>query len=708
MRKVNIVFLIVLLTLIIFSYFYVTIYSKFDVMLYIKDYKQIIQLNHIIEVLLLVTIVFFIYRIFFRKTYVFGSVITKKIFLLLSSVIVIPSLINIKIANYFIDNTVNRLFNPQIEELLDNSFNIAEESIKYFSKELRKKSVIAAEYLKLMDKNENKSDLVKVRNILDVNGISIYNSKGMLVLEDQSNNQHYFVPKLQDYIVNKIKNIGYYYEINKDLNGNYIFYYYQYYDNDKIVALTQFAPDFIRIDNTKIIQNKDLYQGLLNNKDNLKDVYTSTLIISVLLSISIAVLLTLFFAQFLIKRIANLIENIESIKKGSYQNNNSFQGNDELSQLITAFNEMSHSLDKVNKIEKFQKEQITDYKNYLENLINNLSLSVVVYDANFNIKNINLITEDILNVDINEIHAMPIDKWDEKYKHLEDLIYLIKSNVGLNYNDWEENIIVRNKFTIKNLYIKTVKYRTKDNVEYITLINDVTNLIKAKQNQAWADIAKRLAHEIKNPLTPIVLSAERIEMKLTPKLSEQDQQFLHRLIHQIIIQVEDLKGLVNKFRDFANINKPNLSKLDIVGFFNQFMALYENMNFISIKFDLPKNQSEIMGDSSLLRQVFHNLVKNAVESIENQENKMVQLNISKDNEYVRILIKDNGQGFDDVIMNNLFEPYRTTKGVKGSGLGMAIVKKIIDEHNGKIEVFNDNGANIVVKLPFVTNNVVFI
>lgn len=708
MKKVNIVFLIVLLTLIIFSYFYVTIYSKFDVMLYIKDYKQIIQLNHIIEVLLLVTIVFFIYRIFFRKTYVFGSVITKKIFLLLSSVIVIPSLINIKIANYFIDNTVNRLFNPQIEELLDNSFNIAEESIKYFSKELRKKSVIAAEYLKLMDKNENKSDLVKVRNILDVNGISIYNSKGILVLEDQSNNQHYFAPVLQDYIVNKIKNIGYYYEINKDLNGNYIFYYYQYYDNDKIVALTQFAPDFIRIDNTKIIQNKDLYQGLLNNKDNLKDVYTSTLIISVLLSISIAVLLTLFFAQFLIKRIANLIENIESIKKGSYQNNNSFQGNDELSQLITAFNEMSHSLDKVNKIEKFQKEQITDYKNYLENLINNLSLSVVVYDANFNIKNINLITEDILNIDINEIHTLPIDKWDEKYKHLEDLIYLIKSNVGLNYNDWEENIIVRNKFTIKNLYIKTVKYRTKDNVEYITLINDVTNLIKAKQNQAWADIAKRLAHEIKNPLTPIVLSAERIEMKLTPKLSEQDQQFLHRLIHQIIIQVEDLKGLVNKFRDFANINKPNLSKLDIVGFFNQFMALYENMNFISIKFDLPKNQSEIMGDSSLLRQVFHNLVKNAIESIENQENKIVQLNISKDNEYVRILIKDNGQGFDDVIMNNLFEPYRTTKGVKGSGLGMAIVKKIIDEHNGKIEVFNDNGANIVVKLPFVINNVVFI
>ncbi|RTL03011.1 MAG: HAMP domain-containing protein [Proteobacteria bacterium] len=708
MKKVNIIFLITLLILIIFSYFYVTIYSKFDVMLYLKDYKQIIQLNHIIETLLIVTIVFFIYRIFFRKTYVFGSVITKKIFLLLASVIIIPSLINIKIANYFIDNTVNRLFNPQIEELLDNSFNIAEESIKYFSKELRKKSIIAAEYLKLMDKNESKNDLNKVRNILDVNGLSIYDNSGKMIIQDQVNKQNYFLPKLPRYIVNKIVNTGYFYEINRDINGNYVFYYYQAYDNNKIVALTQFAPDFIRIDNTKIIQNKDLYQGLLLNKDNLKAVYTSTLIISVLLSISIAVLLTLFFAQFLIKRISNLIENIELIKKGSYKNNNSFQGNDELSQLITAFNDMSHSLEKANMIEKFQREQIIDYKNYLENLINNLSLSVVVYDEHLHIKNINSITEQILGIKIEEIIDTPIDQWNDKYTHLEDIIDLIKANIGKHYNDWEENVIVRYKHSIRNLYIKTLKYQVKDGVEYITLISDVTNLIKAKQNQAWADIAKRLAHEIKNPLTPIVLSAERIEMKLVPKLSEPDQQFLQRLVRQIIIQVEDLKGLVNKFRDFANINKPNLSRTDLKHFFNQFMALYENMNFINLEFDLLDGETEIMGDSSLLRQVFHNLVKNAIESVENQENKQVLVKITKENEYACILIKDNGSGFDDIIMNNLFEPYRTTKGVKGSGLGMAIVKKIIDEHNGKIEVFNDNGANIVVKLPFITNNVVFL
>lgn len=708
MKKVNILFMALLSTLIIFSYFYVTFYSKHDVLLYLNDYKKIININHLIEVLLLLIIVFFIYRVFFRKSYVFGSVITKKIFLLLSSVIIIPSLINIKIANYFIDNTVNRLFNPQIEELLDNSFSIAEESIKYFSKELRKKSVIAAEYLKLMDKNETQADLVKIRNILDVNSISIYNAKGKLILQDQTNKHQYFTPLLGSYEVSKIKSSGYYYEINKDSNGNYLFYYYQSYDDDKIVGLAQFAPDFIRIDNTKIIQNKDLYQGLLNNKDNLKDVYTSTLIISVLLSISIAVLLSLFFSQFLIKRIANLIENIELIKKGSYKNNNSFQGNDELSQLITSFNEMSHSLDKVNKVEKFQKEQITAYKNYLENLINNLSLGVVVYDSEFNIKNINLITQDILNIDISEINQLPINKWKSKYKHLEDLIYLLESNIKLNYHEWEENIIVRHKFTIKNLFIKTVKYNINDNVEYITLISDVTNLIKAKQNKAWADIAKRLAHEIKNPLTPIVLSAERIEMKLTPKLNEVDQQFLHRLINQIIIQVEDLKGLVNKFRDFANINKPNLSKLNIEQFFNQFIVLYENMDFIELKYDLQNGCSEFMGDSSLLRQVFHNLVKNAIESVELNTDGKISILVSNDQENIKILIKDNGSGFDDIIMSNLFEPYRTTKGVKGSGLGMAIVKKIIDEHNGKIEVFNDNGANIVVKLPIVTKNAVFI
>lgn len=704
MKKVNIGFLIVILTLIIFSYFYVTIYSKYDVMLYLNDYKQIIQLNHIIEVLLLITISFFIYKVFFRSTYVFGSVLTKKLFLLLSSVIVIPSLINIKIANYFIDNTVNRLFNPQIEELFDNSFSIAEESIKYFSKELRKKSVISAEYLKLVDKNDNKADLAKIRNILDVNALSIYGIKGNLILQDKKNDQKYFPNTLQNYIITKIQNSGYYYEINKDAGGNYLFYYYQFYDKDKIIALTQFAPDFIRIDNTKIIQNKDLYLGLLSNKDNLKDVYTSTLIISVLLSISIAVLLSMFFSKFLIKRISNLIENIESIKKGSYKNNNSFQGNDELSQLITSFNEMSHNLDKVRKLEKYQKDQITAYKNYLENLIKNISLSVVVYDDKFLIKNMNTITQEILDIDIEQVFNIPINKWNKIYPHLEDFCSLIELSFNRSYTNWEENIIVRSNHNIKNLFIKNVKFETNSDMQYIILISDVTNLIKAKQNQAWADIAKRLAHEIKNPLTPIVLSTERIEMKLTPKLCAEDQVFLKRLTNQIIIQVEDLKNLVNKFRDFANINKPNLSKIEVVHFFSQFLTLYDNSNYdyLKIQVNLPKNEAFIMGDSSLLRQVFHNLIKNAIESTENIELKQVYIVINQEDEMIRILIKDNGNGFEQIIMENLFEPYRTTKGVKGSGLGMAIVKKIIDEHNGKIEVFNDNGANVVVKLPLVT------
>ena len=700
MKKINIGFLLVLSILIIFSYFYVTAYSKYDVILYLNDYKEIIQLNHIIEILLLITITFFIYKIFFRSE-VFGSKITKKIFILLSSVIIIPSLINIKIANYFIDNTVNRLFNPQIEELFNNSFNIAEESIKYFSKELRKKTIIASEYLKIVDKNQNNLDLTRIKSIIDVNSLRIYKFNGKLLLKDNESSDNYFPLSLSPILINKVQSNGYYYEINKDSGGNYLFYYYQIYDKDKIIVLSQYAPEFVRIDNTKLVQNKDLYLGLLSNKDHLKDVYTSTLIISVLLSISIAVLLSIFFSQFLMKRIASLIENIELIKQGSFNSKSSFQGNDELSQLITAFNEMSQNLDRVRKLEKFQKEQITSYKNYLENLINNLSLSVIVYDDKYNIKNINLITHEILDVDLESLKGTPLNLWGKIYAHLDDLIQIIENNFIHKNNDWEENVVIKSGHNIKTIYVRTIKFRSNEEVLYITLINDVTNLIKAKQNQAWADIAKRLAHEIKNPLTPIVLSAERIEMKLTPKLTSEDQVFLQRLIKQIIIQVEDLKGLVNKFRDFANINKPSLSKVGVVYFFNQFIILYENINFIQLEINLDQEESYIMGDSSLLRQVFHNLIKNAIESVENINNKLVKVIINKDGNFLRILINDNGPGFDKIIIENLFEPYRTTKGIKGSGLGMAIVKKIIDEHNGKIEVFNDNGANVVVKLPLV-------
>lgn len=700
MKNINIGFLLVLAILIIFSYFYVTVYSKYDVILYLNDYKEIIQLNHIIEVLLVLTISFFVYKIFFRSN-VFGSKITKKIFILLSLMVIIPSLINIKIANYFIDNTVNRLFNPQIEELFNNSFNIAEESIKYFSKELKKKTTIATEYLKIIDQSDNNFNLEKIKNIIDVNNLRIYDISGKLLLNDSLNINGFLPVHLSQPLIAKIQSNGYYYEINKDLQGDYVFYYYQIYDKNKIIVLSQNAPEFIRVDNTKLVQNKDLYLGLLSNKDHLKDVYTSTLIISVLLSISIAVLLSIFFAQFLIKRLSSLIENIQSIKQGSFNNKNLVYGNDELSDLITAFNEMSQNLDRVRKLEKFQKEQITSYKNYLESLINNLSLSVIVYDEKYNIKNINLISHEILGVDLENLKGTPLNLWGKIYSHLDRLIEIIENNFSNKNNDWEENVIIRDGYNIKTLFVKTIKFNTSDEILYITLISDVTNLIKAKQNQAWADIAKRLAHEIKNPLTPIVLSAERIEMKLTPKLATEDQTFLQRLVKQIIIQVEDLKELVNKFRDFANISKPSLSRMVVIQFFTQFYVLYENIDYIKLDKNFSEEELFFMGDSSLLRQVFHNLVKNAIESVELIENKLVLIQISKENSHVKILIKDNGPGFDKIIIENLFEPYRTTKGVKGSGLGMAIVKKIIDEHNGKIEVFNDNGANVVVKLPLV-------
>lgn len=700
MKNINIGFLLVLAILIIFSYFYVTVYSKYDVILYLNDYKEIIQLNHIIEVLLVLTISFFVYKIFFRSN-VFGSKITKKIFILLSLMVIIPSLINIKIANYFIDNTVNRLFNPQIEELFNNSFNIAEESIKYFSKELKKKTTIATEYLKIIDQSDNNFNLEKIKNIIDVNNLRIYDISGKLLLNDSLNINGFLPVHLSQPLIAKIQSNGYYYEINKDLQGDYVFYYYQIYDKNKIIVLSQNAPEFIRVDNTKLVQNKDLYLGLLSNKDHLKDVYTSTLIISVLLSISIAVLLSIFFAQFLIKRLSSLIENIQSIKQGSFNNKNLVYGNDELSDLITAFNEMSQNLDRVRKLEKFQKEQITSYKNYLESLINNLSLSVIVYDEKYNIKNINLISHEILGVDLENLKGTPLNLWGKIYSHLDRLIDIIENNFANKNNDWEENVIIRDGYNIKTLFVKTIKFNTGDEILYITLISDVTNLIKAKQNQAWADIAKRLAHEIKNPLTPIVLSAERIEMKLTPKLAIEDQTFLQRLVKQIIIQVEDLKELVNKFRDFANISKPSLSRMGVIQFFTQFYILYENIDYIKLDKNFSEEELFFMGDSSLLRQVFHNLVKNAIESVELTENKQVLVHISKENSYIKILIKDNGPGFDKIIIENLFEPYRTTKGVKGSGLGMAIVKKIIDEHNGKIEVFNDNGANVVVKLPLV-------
>jgi nitrogen fixation/metabolism regulation signal transduction histidine kinase len=223
-------------------------------------------------------------------------------------------------------------------------------------------------------------------------------------------------------------------------------------------------------------------------------------------------------------------------------------------------------------------------------------------------------------------------------------------------------------------------------------------LLQAQRDAAWGEVARRLAHEIKNPLTPIQLSAERLEHKLAEKLDNADADMLRRATTTIVNQVAALKNMVDAFSEYARTPKLNLQRLNLNDLVLEVLALYEN-SACSINAQLAPELPEIKGDVTLLRQIIHNLLRNAQDAVAEVAQPEIVLQTGVENGMVRMEIRDNGGGFPEHLLPRLFEPYVTTK-PKGTGLGLAIVKKIVEEHNGKMHIENlAHGASIAVHFP---------
>ena len=235
------------------------------------------------------------------------------------------------------------------------------------------------------------------------------------------------------------------------------------------------------------------------------------------------------------------------------------------------------------------------------------------------------------------------------------------------------------------------------------MFDDVTQLIQAQRATAWAEVARRLAHEIKNPLTPIRLSAERLEMKLAERLPREDAETLRRATETIVNQVAALKAMVDDFRDYARMPAPEPGRLDLNELVNQVLALYENSS-VPIAKRLTDGLPPVWADSAQIRQVIHNLVQNAQDALENVRHSgaspAIEVRTELAGDRVKLAVSDNGAGFPEELMARIFEPYVTTK-PRGTGLGLAIVKKIVDEHHGSVAIENrpTRGASVSVLLP---------
>ena len=446
------------------------------------------------------------------------------------------------------------------------------------------------------------------------------------------------------------------------------------------------------------------YQERALGREGLKRMYIGTLTLSLFLAVFGAVLLAVVLGDQIARPLLMLAEGVSQVAAGDLTPKLALQGKDELGGLTRAFASMTEQLSDARQAVQQSMAQVDAARANLQTILDNLTAGVIVLDTQGMIRSSNPGATRILNV--------PLADYDGKaLADIEGLqefgravqaqfadFLLQRAEQGMDH--WQRSFeLGTESVSMHSPFDRTLTLVARGaelpGSERLLVFDDISDIVSAQRAQAWGEVARRLAHEIKNPLTPIQLSAERLEMKLSGKLAAPEQAILTKSVKTIVDQVDAMKRLVNDFRDYARLPAAELKPVDLNALVMDVLQLYDDENqVVPVRLELDAYCPLVMGDAQQLRQVIHNLLQNAQDASESgqtvgSEDRSVVLRTQylRPTGRVRLSVLDCGCGFPEQILKRAFEPYVTTK-TKGTGLGLAVVKKIADEHGSRVDIVN--------------------
>ena len=461
------------------------------------------------------------------------------------------------------------------------------------------------------------------------------------------------------------------------------------------------------------------YAELSLSRKGLRDIYTVTLTLTLLLALFAAIAAAFYFSSRLAAPLSLLAQGTEAVAQGDFTPINEIAGSDELGVLTQSFSRMTRQLNDARANVGQKQAQLESAKGYVENILANLSAGVLVLDAGMKLATANQSAEAILGFDAQNAQWQPFGQLPGLAEFSAEVVeaFALEGN-----KTWQRQIEFKRAATTdqsntggdgggvgdgggeapaqRSLLVRGSRLDVGGQPGCLVVCDDISALVSAQRASAWGEVARRLAHEIKNPLTPIQLSAERLQMKLSSKLAGADAEMLARGTNTIVNQVAVMKRMVDEFRDYARTPPAVIAELDLNGLVKEILGLYENAvapPLARLSAGLPR----VLGDAGQLRQVIHNLLQNAEDAVAGRDAPQVSIETfaASSTTQVQLIVTDNGSGFAQPIMARAFEPYVTTKS-KGTGLGLAIVKKIIDDHQGTVELTNgkSGGARVAINL----------
>ncbi len=450
------------------------------------------------------------------------------------------------------------------------------------------------------------------------------------------------------------------------------------------------------------------YEQLAYLREQLKLSFILILTLVLLFSIFSAVWAAFYLAQALVAPIRYLAVGTKAVAEGGYHTQLPVTRRDELGFLVASFNDMTRKIATARDAARTSQMEAETQHAYLDAVLGCLSSGVMVLDAAARIRTANISSAEILGLEQDALHQRTLDEIGHAYPYLEQLGKTFKLKLRQQRADWREQLTL---FGISGRQIlmcsgTSLSFAEEDKPVHVIVFDDITALIQGQRDAAWGEMARRLAHEIKNPLTPIQLAAERLRHKYAGLLPPEQRDTLDRLTRTIVQQVETMQGMVNNFSEYAR--KPSMAPeyVDLNRLIRESVDLYSNLDTdIEISLQLAADLPRIKVDPGRLRRVFNNLLSNAYDA--SREQPRAALNIASHYtveagiDYIEVSIKDSGCGVSKNIMSSIFEPYVTTK-KKGTGLGLAIVKKIIEDHGGLVRLENNTdgaGTCVIIRLP---------
>ena len=628
----------------------------------------------------------------------FGSRLKLRLVLLFALMGVVPGLVIYAVSLQFVVRSIESWFDVRVDSALEGGIALGQNALDYLVTQVRDKADDMVLDLEGAAQGAG-TRLNRLREQAGVSSATILSPNGQVLATASESGQN-LIPDLPDPgELRQARQVRQFHTVDSLPDGGLVIRVITpipvrtLAGEARLLVLSQPVPESFGRHADAVQEAYREYQQLTLARSGLKRIYTVTLSLTLLLALLGALAFAVLIARRLAAPLLILAEGTQAGAQGDFSPRQALPANDELGVLTQSFNRMTRQLQEARAAAERNRADVEAARAYLESVLANLSTGVLAFSPEGHLRAANHGALQILEDDLAGFEDITLDAWP---RHAE-LREVLREGFATNEGDWQKQMELPVKdSTPHTLLIHGSRLPVNTGGGLVVVFDDISSLVAAQRTAAWGEVAQRLAHEIKNPLTPIQLSAERLAFKLADRLDDNGREMLERGTTTIVNQVEAMKNLVNAFRDYARLPAPTLAAIDLNALIREVLNLYETAS-ARIRTELGSNLPPVRGDATQIRQVIHNMLQNAQDALATEEDGEISVITRRDGERAVLLFRDNGPGFPAEVMARAFEPYFTTKS-RGTGLGLAMVKKIVDEHGGEVRLSNREGGGAEVRI----------